>query len=47
MKTKLSISIDENILSEIDQLVQLGLFRNRSHAIDFSINFGGAKNGNR
>ncbi len=47
MKTKLSISIDENILSQVDELVEAGLFRNRSHAVDLSIRIGGAENGNR
>lgn len=37
MKVKLSISIDNTILSEIDTLVESGLFRNRSHAVDLSI----------
>ena len=47
MKVKLSISIDDNVLSKVDELVELGIFRNRSHAIDFSVNFfnGGAGNG--
>ena len=37
MKTKLSISIDSSLLQKIDNLVELGIFRSRSHAIDFSI----------
>lgn len=47
MKVKLSVSIDNKLLSDIDELVDLGIFRNRSHAVDFSINFfkGGVKNG--
>jgi len=47
LKTKLSISIDRELLSRVDSLVEAGIFRNRSHAVDFSINFfkGGAKNG--
>lgn len=46
MKTKLSISINKELLSEIDGLVEIGIFRNRSHAVDFSIDlFWGAKNG--
>ena len=39
MKVKLSISIDEGILSNIDQLVNSGIFRNRSHAVEFAIEF--------
>ncbi len=47
MKVKLSISINEQLLSKIDQLVESGIFRNRSHAVDFAIDLeGGIKNGN-
>jgi Arc/MetJ-type ribon-helix-helix transcriptional regulator len=45
MKVKLSIALDEELLSQIDSLVNKGIFRNRSHAIDFSITYGGVKNG--
>ena len=47
MKVKLSISVDDKILSKIDELVEVGIFRSRSHAVDFSVNFfrEGAKNG--
>jgi len=47
MKVKLSISIDNNVLSCVDELVKLGVFRNRSHAVDAAITSfrGGAKNG--
>ncbi|MEA2036683.1 MAG: ribbon-helix-helix domain-containing protein [Nanoarchaeota archaeon] len=47
MRVKLSISVDDKVLSKIDELVELGIFRNRSHAVDFSISFfnGGARDG--
>jgi len=38
MKHKLSISIDETTLKEIESLVATGVFRNRSHAVEFAVN---------
>jgi len=37
MKHKLSISIDRQTLEEIESLVAEGIFRNRSHAVEYSI----------
>jgi len=37
MKVKLSVSIDNEVLSNTDKLVELGVFRNRSHAVEFAI----------
>ena len=46
MKIKLSIAIDEKLLNEIDKYVESGLFRSRSHAVDFSLNvYRGVRNG--
>ena len=38
MKQKLSISIDENKIKEIDGLVENGKFRNKSHVLEYSLN---------
>ncbi len=37
MKQKLSITIDEETVEMIDEAVQKGTFRNKSHAIEFSL----------
>ena len=37
MKIKLSISIDERILSDIDKKIDSGIFRNKSHAVEFAV----------
>lgn len=38
MKQKLSVSLDENLLKSIDELVNTGKFRNKSHVVEFSVN---------
>ena len=38
MKQKLSVTLDENLLQEIDRIVQTGKFRNKSHFAEYSIN---------
>ncbi|MEK6872156.1 MAG: ribbon-helix-helix domain-containing protein [Nanoarchaeota archaeon] len=38
MKQKLSVTLDENLLQEIDRIVQTGKFRNKSHFVEYSIN---------
>ena len=46
MKVKLSISVDNGVLQEVDELVKIGIFRSRSHAVDFAVSlFGGAEDG--
>jgi len=37
MKTKLSITVDEENVRQIDKFVEDGTFRNKSHAIEFAI----------
>ena len=37
MKTKISISIDEDTLKRIERLLKEGLFRNKSHIIEYSV----------
>lgn len=38
MKQKLSVSLEENLLKLIDELVDTGKFRNKSHVVEFSVN---------
>jgi len=38
MKKKISISIDENSIEKIEDLVETGNFRNKSHVIEFALN---------
>ena len=38
MKQKVSITIDEKTLKLIEESLQEGFFRNRSHFIEFSVN---------
>jgi Arc/MetJ-type ribon-helix-helix transcriptional regulator len=38
MKQKLSITIDEKTVKLIEDSVKGGLFRNKSHVIEFSVN---------
>ncbi|HLC54116.1 MAG TPA: ribbon-helix-helix domain-containing protein [Candidatus Nanoarchaeia archaeon] len=37
MKSKISISVDEETLDLIDESVKNGSFRNRSHAFEYSL----------
>ena len=37
MKAKISITVDEAILKEIEDKLEEGLFRNKSHVIEYSI----------
>ncbi len=37
MKQKISITIDEEKIKEIEQILTKGLFRNKSHVIEFSL----------
>ncbi len=39
MKQKLSITLDENLLKLIDKIVETGKFRNKSHFVEYSLNF--------
>ena len=38
MKQKLSITIEENMVNTIKNKVHSGLFRNKSHFIEYAIN---------
>ena len=38
MKQKLSITIDEEKIEEIKKLVEEGLFRSKSHVLEYSLN---------
>ncbi|MDP2628641.1 MAG: ribbon-helix-helix domain-containing protein [Nanoarchaeota archaeon] len=37
MKTKMSISIDRELIAKIEKIIGEGLFRNKSHIIEYSI----------
>lgn len=38
MKQKLSITIEEDTVELLDEVIKEGVFRNKSHAVEFSIN---------
>ena len=38
MKRKLSISIEENMIKNIEDFISDGTFRNKSHLIEFALN---------
>jgi len=38
MKQKLSITIEEETIKLLDEVLKSGVFRNKSHAVDFSLN---------
>ena len=47
MKKKISISIEEEAIKRIEKLVNEGVFRNKSHVLEFAFNkFVGDKNEN-
>ena len=37
-KQKISISVDETTLEKIDETIEKGIFRNRSHAFEYALN---------
>jgi len=37
-KTKISVTIDEKTLKIIEETIKKGIFRNKSHAVEFSLN---------
>lgn len=38
MKKKLSITVDENMINIIEELIEEGRFRNKSHVMEYSLN---------
>ncbi len=38
MKQKISISIDEETIQNIEKFIENGTFRNKSHAVEFAVN---------
>ena len=38
MKQKLSITIDEEKIEQIEKLLEEGLFRSKSHVLEYSLN---------
>ncbi len=37
MKHKLSVSLDEKLLQELDRILSTGKYRNKSHAVEFAV----------
>ncbi len=37
MKTKLSISVDNEIIALIEEKLKEGLYRNKSHAVEYAL----------
>lgn len=37
MKAKISITIEEELLNDLDKILKEGLFRNKSHVIEYSV----------
>lgn len=37
MKQKINITIDEEKISEINEILKQGLFRNRSHVLEYAL----------
>jgi len=37
MKTKISITLEEALLRQVERKLEEGLFRNKSHVIEYSI----------
>lgn len=37
MKAKISITIEESMLDNIDEVLKDGLFRNKSHVIEYAV----------
>lgn len=38
MRQKISVSVDEKTLKLVEQIIKTGIFRNKSHAVEFSLN---------
>ncbi len=37
MKHKLSVSLDKELLQELDRILSNGKYRNKSHAVEFAV----------
>lgn len=37
MKHKLSVSLDERLVQELDRVLSTGKYRNKSHAVEFAV----------
>ncbi len=37
MKQKLSVTLDENLVNEIDSALSTGRFRNKSHVVEYAV----------
>lgn len=37
MKLKISVSMEENTIKKVDNILNRGIFRNKSHVIEYSV----------
>ena len=37
MKYKLSVSLDQELVQELDRILSSGKYRNKSHAVEFAV----------
>ena len=38
MKQKISVTIEKETLKQMEKIIKTGIFRNKSHAVEFSLN---------
>lgn len=38
MKKKISVSMEEELITEIEEKAKKGIFRNKSHLVEFAVN---------
>ena len=38
MKQKISVTVEEKTLKLVEQIIATGIFRNKSHAVEFGLN---------
>ena len=38
MKQKISVTVEEKTLKLLDEIMKTGVFRNKSHAVEFGLN---------
>ena len=38
MKSKLSITVEQDLISKLESIVKQGIFRNKSHIVEFALN---------
>jgi len=38
MKQKISVTVEEKTLKLVEEIIKTGIFRNKSHAVEFGLN---------